>query len=216
MSTFNQGILGGFSGKTGSVIGASWKNKTVMRGLPKLKKNRKASQFQLDQQEKFRLMINFLSSFQELLGITYKRRSTGQTGINAALSYNLRNGITGTESPFGLNYEKLQFGYGNGILPNAGNPTVTAASGNTLDFEWSNNAGASKAKDTDKTILIVYCPELNQSLYFVDTALRSAEFSNVDSSLFAGKSVETWMLFISEDMNLVSATVYTGSVNLLP
>ena len=216
MSIYNQGILGGFTGKTGAVIGSSWKNKAVMRSLPKLKKSRKSSQFQLEQQEKFRLMISFLTSFQDLLNMTFKRRSTGQTGINAALSVNLRKGILGTESPFSINYEKLEFSYALGTLPNVANPTATAATGNTLDFEWTNNAGASRAKNTDKTILIVYCPELNQSMYFIDTAILSEEFVNIDASLFAGKSVETWMLFITDDMSTASNTVYTGSVNLIP
>jgi hypothetical protein len=34
MGTFNKGILGGFSGKTGTVIGSNWKGRTVMRSLP--------------------------------------------------------------------------------------------------------------------------------------------------------------------------------------
>jgi hypothetical protein len=32
MSTITQGVLGGFSGKTGPVIGSSWKGRPVMRG----------------------------------------------------------------------------------------------------------------------------------------------------------------------------------------
>jgi len=33
MSTIKQGISGGFSGKTGTVIGSSWKGIAVMRGI---------------------------------------------------------------------------------------------------------------------------------------------------------------------------------------
>ena len=33
MGTINQGILGGFSGKVGTVIGGSWKGITYMRGI---------------------------------------------------------------------------------------------------------------------------------------------------------------------------------------
>ena len=34
MGTIKQGILGGFSGKVGTVVGASWKGITYMREIP--------------------------------------------------------------------------------------------------------------------------------------------------------------------------------------
>lgn len=34
MGKINQGILGGFSGKVGTVVGGSWKGTAYMRGLP--------------------------------------------------------------------------------------------------------------------------------------------------------------------------------------
>ena len=36
MGKINQGILGGFSGKVGTVVGGSWKGTAYMRGLPTL------------------------------------------------------------------------------------------------------------------------------------------------------------------------------------
>jgi len=38
MSILSQGILGGFSGKTGPVIGSFWRDKPVMRTKPVYKK----------------------------------------------------------------------------------------------------------------------------------------------------------------------------------
>jgi hypothetical protein len=35
MGTFNKGILGGFSGKVGTVVGFNWRGLDVMRSLPK-------------------------------------------------------------------------------------------------------------------------------------------------------------------------------------
>jgi hypothetical protein len=39
MGTIKQGILGGFSGKVGTVIGASWKGINYMRSIPQHVKN---------------------------------------------------------------------------------------------------------------------------------------------------------------------------------
>jgi hypothetical protein len=39
MGTIKQGILGGFSGKVGTVIGGSWKGISYMRSIPQSVKN---------------------------------------------------------------------------------------------------------------------------------------------------------------------------------
>lgn len=35
MATFEKGILGGFSGKIGNVVGARWRGKDIMRSVPR-------------------------------------------------------------------------------------------------------------------------------------------------------------------------------------
>ncbi len=85
MATFNKGILGGFPGKTGSVTGSNWKGRTVMRRLPG-KRSKAPTQTQLDQQEKFKLAVSFLSGMSELFNITFKafvrRWSWGNLGLS--------------------------------------------------------------------------------------------------------------------------------------
>jgi hypothetical protein len=216
MSKFNQGILGGFSGKTGSVIGSTWKGKAVMRGLPQLKKKRKSSQDQIDQQEKFKLMVAFLAGLSELFNITYKKQAVGISGFNAAVSYNIRTAITGFEAPFGIDYAKLQFGSLNGNMPNVVQPTVVAQANNNLKFIWSNNAGLGKAKASDKPLVMVYSPAQGQFIYTKNGAVRADETVTINAALFAGEAVETWLLFLSDDESAVSATAYTGPVTLIP
>ncbi len=53
MGKIKQGILGGFKGKVGTVIGASWNGIAYMRGLPQSTKDRKSAA-QLVQRELFR------------------------------------------------------------------------------------------------------------------------------------------------------------------
>ena len=60
MGTYNKGILGPFSGKVGTVVGANWRGKDVMRSLPK-KTDRTPTQTQLLQREKFTAVSNFLN-----------------------------------------------------------------------------------------------------------------------------------------------------------
>ena len=66
MATYNKGILGAFSGKVGPVVGATWRCKYVMRGLPK-KGNRLPTEFQQVQRTKFTMVTEFLSGIQPVV-----------------------------------------------------------------------------------------------------------------------------------------------------
>lgn len=59
MATLNKGILGGFSGKVGTVVGANWRGLDIIRSRPKISK-RNPTEKQLEQQMKFKLAISFL------------------------------------------------------------------------------------------------------------------------------------------------------------
>ncbi len=76
MAIFSKGILGGFSGKVGNVVGSTWRGKDVLRSLP-TKRNRVATQSQLDQQEKFSMVMKFMTSMTALLNTTFKAYGGG-------------------------------------------------------------------------------------------------------------------------------------------
>jgi hypothetical protein len=214
MSKFNMGILGGFSGKTGTVVGSSWKGKNVMRALPAKKKNRQATPNQLEQQEKFKLMVQFLSGLSDLLNITFKAQASKISGFNAAVSYNIQSAITGDQSPFRIDFAKAKVSQGN--LPSVASPKAEAAPGHHVSFSWRYNAGLTSARPTDIAVLVVYCPALKQSAYASEGATRADQLHSIDVGVFAGHDVETWLAFVREDGMKASNSVYTGSVTLIP
>ncbi|TXD49276.1 DUF6266 family protein [Polaribacter sp. IC073] len=66
MATFEKGILGGFSGKVGNVVGARWRGENVMRSLLK-RGNYTATAKQEEQRQKFKTLIGFLSPIVDVL-----------------------------------------------------------------------------------------------------------------------------------------------------
>ncbi len=60
MGKIKQGILGGFSGKVGPVIGTSWKGKAIIKARP-LSHNDRNSVAQQEQRAKFSLVSKFLA-----------------------------------------------------------------------------------------------------------------------------------------------------------
>src|SRR5574344_2996358 len=92
MGTIKQGILGGFSGKVGTVIGGSWKGISYMRSQAQNIKNPR-TEAQMEQRSKFALALSFLKPLTELLRTGYKLYAKKQTAFNAAMSYTLANAI---------------------------------------------------------------------------------------------------------------------------
>jgi hypothetical protein len=71
MGRIKKGILGGFSGKVGTVVGANWKEISYMRSLPQKVKNPR-TEAQRKQRSKFLLVVNLLKPLNPLLRIGWK------------------------------------------------------------------------------------------------------------------------------------------------
>ena len=211
MGTITKGILGGFSGTVGTVIGGSWKGIEYMRSKP-ARRTATSSQKQKEQQEKFSVMIKFLSTLNSLLMFSFKSYAVRMTGANSALSYNLRNAITGTYPAYDVNYSLALVSRGD--LPNAQSPAAVAAAGGVINYTWVNNAGTGKAADDDKAILVVYC-KAKQASNYVTSGDRVDEAGTLDVSAFTGEVVETWIGFFSADGRETATSIYTGQLTVI-
>ena len=209
MGTIKKGILGGFSGTVGTVVGGNWTGIDYMRS----KGNRRPGNFsaaQLEQQAKFGLMMKFLRTFGSLLSITFNDFANGITGPNAALAYNIRNAITGVYPAFTINYSLVMLSRGS--LQNASAPAAVAGTAGKINFSWTDNSGTGTAMATDQAILFVYCPATGQTVYINNGAARNTAAQVLDVPGFSGKTVQTWIAFITADGLEVSDSLYTGSV----
>lgn len=212
MGTIKNGILGGFSGKVGSVVGSTWKGINVIKSAPG-KRTGTPSAKQLAQQSKFRVVIKFLRTFSALLAVTFRGYTSGESGINAAFSYNYHNAVTGVYPDLSIDYSKVLVSRGN--LSNVTDPKVAAGLAGKLNFSWTNNGGTGNVSDSDQAVLVAYCPATKQSVYSLDSALRKAGTAILDVTVFSGQPVETWLAFITTDGNEVSDSYYAGTVTVL-
>ena len=209
MGKYNNGANGSFAGTVGSVVGASWKNMSYMKGKRKAG-TFKPSKNQVEQNARFTFLMNFISPLGKLFGITFGDRATRMTGVNLAFRYNYQNALTGIFPTFHLDYSKVLISKGS--LNPAGSPTVAATGGGIVKFDWKDNSGVSLAKGTDTSILVIHCPELKRSLYIQEGPTRSTGTASFDAGNFMGKTVETWIAFMSADKKEVSTSDYTGQL----
>ena len=209
MGTIKKGILGGFSGKVGTVVGASWKGIAYMRSLP-LKVRNPRTQPQRMQRSKFALSLALLQPMTAFLRTGWKLYAHKQSPFNAAMSYTIANAITGAYPDYDIDPSKVLVS--RGALPTATNTFVSFDDGK-VEFQWEDNSGVNSAKATDKALIAI----LNLAKGEAITDNAGAERQDCVQKVavpaeWSGDSVETYMGFISEDGKEVANSVYLGSV----
>jgi len=214
MGKYNQGILGVFSGKIGTVVGSSWRGIKYMRSLAAKRGNANASEKQLEQQARFALITTFLKPVKPLLEIGFKNYAIGKTGYNSAHSYNLKNALSGVTPNLEIDYSMVIISRGD--LPAVKEVAATSVTAGKLNLAWLDNTGKGKAKASDQLILAVFCPALADAVYSIGEATRDLEALDYDlPEEFSGETVEVYLGWISQDGKEVAGSKYTGSVLLV-
>ena len=90
MARLDQGLLGGYSGKLGATVGATWKGINVVRTYQPNVANPK-TQAQVDQRQLFRDVTQFASFFLgNLVKPFWDRQAKQMSGFNAFVSANVK------------------------------------------------------------------------------------------------------------------------------
>ena len=213
MGTIKQGILGGFSGKVGTVIGSSWKGISYMRGQAQHVKNPRSAG-QVDQRSKFNLALNFLQPNVPYIRIGYKSQAAKQTEFNAAMSYIVKNAITGASPNYALDYTKVMVSRG-GLTQVTDAAASWAAATSKLTVTWTDNSGVGSALATDKEMHFVYNKDKNETIYNTEGATRTTHTMDITvPSDWVGDKVEVYLGMVSEDGALVADSIYLGEKTL--
>jgi hypothetical protein len=220
MGTIKQGILGGFRGRVGNVIGSTWKGQDVMKIRPASVFNPNTERQQL-QRAKFGLVGRFNQAHRNLIRIGFRAYTKNMTAANAAMSYNLANAITGPFPDLNIDYSKVMISMGSLAAVN-GLSAVSEASA-SVTFNWTTDIQSGNGKDSDQVVASLYDSATAEVVYFPGCASRQDE--TVTLSLpanWSGRTAEMFIFLISLEGNGLSAsretvsnTVYAGSVQIM-
>lgn len=211
MGRLSKGILGNFTGTVGTVVGSSWRSIEYIKSRSKAR-SKAITEKQLQQQEKFKLVLAFLQTMRDLLEVGYKHQARNMTPLNRALGHIIKTAVGGQYPDYLVAYPLVEISRGS--LPNAKLPQVLAGAAGDVVFNWTDNTGMGKAKATDMAILVAYCPDLQKTIYLINPE-RSAATGTLDVPEFSGYAVLTWISFISIDHKEVATSIFTGEVNVL-
>lgn len=209
MGTIKQGILGGFSGTVGTVVGGTWKGITYMRAKAVSIANPR-TEAQQSQRIKFALVVRFLKSCTGFIRTGYKNYAVKRTASNAALSYMLANAVTGSYPNFSIDPSRVLVSRGSLTTPVNVQASVA---GSAVKISWDDNSSSGAAKPTDRALAIMINSDNEETVYTTAGASRSAgEESLSIPADWTGDAVDVYLGFISSDGSEVSNSVYAGQV----
>jgi len=211
MGKIRKGILGGFSGKVGNVVGAYWKGIAYMRSLSGSKPSSKSVK-QMQQQIKFALMSQFLGRILGFVKLGFHDQAKGMTEADAAFKHNFADVIGGTYPAYELLYNKFLVSKGNLELPYSPSAVVDSQS---LNVSWTDNSGIGKAQDTDQAMILVYNSAKGQAVYTLTAGARGDRQGTITlPTAWSGDSVDVWMAMNRVDTSLTSDSVYLGNFSI--
>lgn len=212
MGKISKGILGGFSGKVGNVVGGNWKGIDYMRIKPSTVANPQ-SKGQVDQRSRFSIALQFLQPMKEFIKVGFKNYAIKMTAFNSAMSYNVQNAVIGDYPEFEIDYASALLSRGG--LAQALNANANAPAAGQVQFTWDDNSDYGNANATDKVMVLAYNPAKNEAIYLTGAALRnSGEQTLTVPNYFSGDVVLTYIAFISEDGKNVSNSTFVGGVEI--
>ena len=208
MATISKGILGGFSGTVGPVVGANWRGMDVIRSRPKSSK-RNPTEKQLEQQLKFKLAISFLQPIKNIQSRFFGSGSGVKSRVNMAVSYTISEAIQMVAGLPELIFNKVLITRGE--LTSFQNAVLTTQPGGVLHLEWEDNSTQGDAAPKDQVSIVCYCAELKNWEIYEGIVMRSDLMADVTLPAYClGKTMEVYAFLNNEKQTAASTSFYLG------
>lgn len=213
MGKLNLGILGGFSGTVGTVVGSTNKNgDDIIRARSK-KPRTSNSAGQLKQQTKFGLVVGFMQGVNPVVKTGLKRVAAAEklSSYNYACRYALNNAVTGTDAQPVIDYAKVLLSDGE-LSRDMQAKAVYGAEG--VVFSWSEYVPTLVGSVNDTVSMLVYNVSNGELSFSDETVLRSALTSTLALPYHESGDTLLFYLFFrsATDSMVVSTSQYLGSV----
>ncbi|WP_449387135.1 DUF6266 family protein [Chryseobacterium lineare] len=213
MARITKGILGGFSGKVGTIVGANWRGQDIIRSIPK-PSNRPPSEKQQLQQEKFKMVIAFLQPLKSIQTKYFGSGSGSKSRVNMAVSYTISEAVQMAGDVPELVYNKVLITKGD--LTGFQNITAQPQTGHVIRLTWENNSTQGNASETDTVNVICYCEELDRFEIFESVAVRTDLTKEVTlPTAYAGKEVQVWSYLHNLKGTSASNSLHLGALTMI-
>lgn len=209
MGKLVQGILGGVSGKVGTVIGSIRNGKAYISGLRTSNKNPRTIR-QQTQRMRFKLAQQLISPASDFVRVGFRNYAINQYARNVAMSRNLKLALTGEYPSFGIDPSLVVFAQGK--LQGVDDCKATVAS-NKVSFTWTDNSGEDDAEMSDFAMVMVYNFTKRKVVDSLEEASRMDGKASVKiPASWSKDKLSCYIAFASVENEAVSDSIYIGDV----
>jgi hypothetical protein len=210
MGVIKLGILGGFSGVVGTVVGSSWKGISYMRAKAQKIANPRTSG-QVNQRERMKAAALIGRSFIPYLRVSAKHAK--MSAYNYFTQQILLHSISGDYPAIEIDYAHMPVSFG--TLEGAKGATTTAATGK-VTFAWTDNSGDDSALGTDFAMPLLYNETKQRAVFGIKADTRqSAKAELTVPSTWKGDTVHAYLAFRKADGTEGSESTYIGTVSIV-
>ncbi len=205
MARLKTNILDRGFGKVGTVVLYEWRGIPCMRSLPERYKDKK-SNAQLKQRQKMKLVHSFLYDFKPDLNLMFNEGSVGRTPYQAAVSYNLKYGVTGDYPDQKINYRSALIAKGSLPLPDSIELMVT---GDDVKIAWDTSYFHNTKNVNDELNLYILGKEMGSIAERYNTKIKRQEGSCIINEWLIEELEDLiiWAFFVNKDQSEVSNSV---------
>ena len=216
MATINRGILDGFFGKVGTVVGSFWKGIPVMRAYVRRIHDRKASSQQIIR-VRFTTLNVLASAFLSALRIGMRNAAAASrtTECNVFVKKNWEAVQATTVDSVSVDYADLAVAQGSltGVqfgAPNFDNPQ-------TVSVGYATNEECDKTSLDDKVYVFVYCPDAKCGVLSAPVNRSVKSISVTVPAYWNGMKVHVWGFTLGaglDNAGELSNSDYIGTGNI--
>lgn len=209
MGVIKKGILGGFSGKVGNVVGANWIGIDYMRAMPASVANPDTIA-QREVRGTFRAITRFLLSYGiGNINVQFKPYRVKMSPFNAAWRYLYRHAITGSGDSVVIDFENFTPGNDNVIA----SLTTSAQGGNlSITYTLANTPSAEEVKALSPQ-LIIYNADKAECFSDIDTLPNYNQSSGTFQvtgvpAAWSGDNIHVYLFYMNADKTKLYQTAH--------
>ena len=214
MGKIYDSLLGGTSGRTGRIVVANVFGNEITRGIPK-KRTKAPTAKQQMVQERMRLCAQFMESYKAYackhFGVRMGMRSCYNLAMTNLMTCFVIDHAAQTITP---DYAEIYFSKGSllTVVPT----TLEATTAGVVTVNWYDNSGANVERAADFAQILVAAEGEKTSFFYENAATRADATYDVHlPASYSGKTVHVWLAFRDAAGEVVSHSVYLGSVTLI-
>ena len=212
MGVIRLGILGGFTGKVGTVIGSIVNGEAVIQAISENRSKGEPTALQELQRQKVIQVSKFLRPMLRYLQASYQKDAIEQSEYNAAFAINVRQAIAVAADKPVIDYASAKVAHGN--LPAKVHDAAVSVAQGSVTFRWTNNDIVFSADADDIMLPLIFNTRLMQAIFDLST------FSRMDERLtlptppqWAGDPFAAYLAISKADRSRVSNSIYLGIHN---